>query len=242
MDTNPDPLNIWRQDLNARPIISDPHVPPASTLMGVADRLKAVANVLVTLDNDDAEERHFGIEIAGMAVSFTSKVLDHLGLGTDDLTTSFLNIKMASLAINNLLAAANGHLEEWKRAAPIQPETTVEMVIGQDQPAEPAEADADQQTESGLNVDLDTFTVTYKGKDCFFGNVLAFWLLERLNWSPGHYIHLDTLKSDVWHDEDTRDKAVQRQISTIRSLLRKAEIDGIVIDGRVKSHYRLTLR
>jgi hypothetical protein len=112
-------LEIWRHDLDARPIINDPHVPPASTLAGVVDRLTAVANVLATLDNGHAEERQFGLDVVGMAVIFASHVLEHLGRGTYDLLPSFLNIKMASLAINNGWRRIEGNRfgRQWKGTA-----------------------------------------------------------------------------------------------------------------------------
>jgi hypothetical protein len=241
-----DALTIWRHDLDPRPIINDPYVPPTSTLAGMADRLAAVAKVLATLDNEKSEERLFGLEVAGMAVSFACKVLQHLGLETPNSSPALLNLKMAALVVQNLLAAVNGHLEDRQRAVHAQPEAAAEMVIAPAQPAAAAEGAADQQPAptkaAGLIIDPNTFTVSYKGQDGFFGNVLAFRLLTRLAESPGVYVALNILKWDVWADEDISDARVQRQISTIRKRLREAEIEGIEIDQKQPHCCRLILR
>jgi hypothetical protein len=254
MATNPpnrptDRLAVWRHNLDARPILADPHVPPASTLAGMADRLTAVSKMLATLSDDRPEERDFGVAVAGMAADFACKVLDHLGFGCDDDPLSaFLNLKMAEAALTNLRAAVNGHLEDWRRGFrdQAQSETTAEMAIGPERPAAAPEGAARQQTEpaaaSGLIIAPDTFTVTYKGKPGFFGNSVAFRLLARLAESPGIYVALNILKWDVWHDEDISDGRVQRQISNIRTLLRHAEIEGVEIDGEQPQRYRLILR
>jgi hypothetical protein len=96
-------------------------------------------------------------------------------------------------------------------------------------------------TASRLIIDRSTFTVSYKGRPCSLGNTLAFRLIERFAKSPGTYIHLDTVKIEVWNDEYAEDEAVQRQISTLRKKLKKAGIKNI-IETEVGGYYRLMSR
>jgi hypothetical protein len=241
-----DSLEIWRHDLDPTAILADPHVPLASTLMDVADRLAAVSNVLATLSDDRPDEKEFGVAVAGMAVQFAVEVLQHLGQEISGPELSLINIKMASLAINNLLAAVDGHLADWQGAAPTQTETTAEMVIGP-QHLSAATAAADQQTDpakvAGLTIDRNTFTVWYKGTPCTLGNRKPFQVLERLAKSEGVCVHYDELVKDVWKNKAVSDEAVQRQISTLRIKLRTAGIKGIEIDGKSNpGHYMLILR
>jgi DNA-binding response OmpR family regulator len=93
----------------------------------------------------------------------------------------------------------------------------------------------------GLLIDHGTFSISYKGRPCDLGNTMAFNLIARLNKSPGNYIHLDTLKQDVWNGKEISDEAVQRQISTLRQKLRAAGIKGIEFQSQ-RDCYRLMLR
>lgn len=87
-----------------------------------------------------------------------------------------------------------------------------------------------------------TFCITWRGKTCFLGNNLLFWLFRRLLQSSGLYVsHLDLL-DDVWRG--------QRQSSTVRGVakrLRDRLIDAdmadlaAAIDGSVSGHYGLML-
>ena len=106
-------LQYWQHYLDPSPILGDPHVPLPSTLMGVADRLNAVLGLLGTLSDEQAEEKNHGVAVAGMAVGFAMKVLRHLGLGDDSPAPSPANLKMAKLALDNLLATVEFYLEAW---------------------------------------------------------------------------------------------------------------------------------
>jgi hypothetical protein len=122
----PDPLAIWRHDLDPKPILNYPLRRPGSTLMGVEHRLGAVQNFLGTLDANHPDE---GVMIATLAVAFTFSVLGFLGLEDNDgPTPPITNLGMARLAIANLRATVRSHLEAWQRAAyqdDDEPEATV---------------------------------------------------------------------------------------------------------------------
>ena len=98
------------------------------------------------------------------------------------------------------------------------------------------------QNDNGLAIDHGTFSVHYKGKTCYLGNSFAFRLIERLNMNPGIFIHLDTLKQDVWGTKNINDEALQKQASILRCKLKSSGIEDVMIDGSQHLHYRLILQ
>jgi len=90
--------------------------------------------------------------------------------------------------------------------------------------------------------DVTTFSITWRGKPCFLGNTLLFWLFERFAQSLNRYVaHVDLL-DDVWRTE--------RQGSTIRGVAKRlrdrltaADMADLAaaIDGSVSGYYGLIL-
>ncbi len=90
--------------------------------------------------------------------------------------------------------------------------------------------------------DATTFSVEWRGRTCFLGNTLLFWLFERLARSPNRYVaHVDLL-DDVWRSE--------RESSTIRGVAKRlrdrlvaADMEELAaaIDGSVSGYYGLIL-
>jgi DNA-binding response OmpR family regulator len=95
-----------------------------------------------------------------------------------------------------------------------------------------------------LIVDRDTFSVRYRGLECFLGFTMDFLLLERFQRSRGIYLSIRTLMQDVWPLGKVIDDAtVQKTVSNLRKKLKAKELsDKIVIDGSQRGHYRLVLR
>jgi hypothetical protein len=216
-------LQYWQHHLDPGPILGDPHVPLPSTLMGVADSLGAVLGLLTTLSDERPEEKEYGVAVAGLAVGFALKVLRHLGLGDDSPAPSLLNLKMAQLVLNNLLATVEFSIAEWRQGL-------------RDQDHEESTASPE-----GLVIDPGNFSVTYKGKTCELGNRMGFRLIQRLSTARGTYLSLTTLVQDVWHGKAVSDEAVQKQVSTLRTKLRAAGIEGVAFESQPQS-YRLVLR
>jgi hypothetical protein len=111
-------------------------------------------------------------------------------------------------------------------------------------PAAPAPAASKAETAPsprGLTVDPETFEARYGERACFLGNNIEFRLLVRLNRKPGYFVSINSLRDDVWHEEDTEKNTIQRTISNLRRKLCKAEMSELVIDGSEKDHYRLVL-
>ena len=86
-----------------------------------------------------------------------------------------------------------------------------------------------------------TFSVGWKGRWEWFGNRLTYRLLKRLCKRPGHYVHFDDLKQEVWNDDFTNDSAISRQASHLRNKLREVGFQGIEIDGSQKHCLRVVL-
>jgi hypothetical protein len=90
--------------------------------------------------------------------------------------------------------------------------------------------------------DATTFCAVWRGKTCFLGNTLLFWLFDRLARTPGRYVsHVDLLE-EVWRSK--------RESSTIRGVakrLRDRLVDAgmadlaSAIDGSVTGYYGLKL-
>ena len=195
--------------------------------------------------------------VAKLAVDYAFRLLDHLKLEDNDgPEVPITNLEMGRLVIGNLLAAVRAHLVDMRTFAALQDDDDLEKLVA-DAPAPSGgwetedapttsggshTADAAAQS-SGLEIDSNTFTVRYKkGKPCLLGNKRMFHLLKRLAKAPGIYISIKILIDDVWHGKEVSDEAVQRQVSTLRTVLKAKGIDGIEINGSQQGHYRLILR
>lgn len=90
--------------------------------------------------------------------------------------------------------------------------------------------------------DVTTFNVVWRGKTCFLGNTLLFWLFARLARTPNHYVAHADLLEEVWR--------AKRESSTIRGVakrLRDRLVDSDMadlasaIDGSVTGYFGLKL-
>lgn len=92
-----------------------------------------------------------------------------------------------------------------------------------------------------LVVDEKTFTAYFAGKDCFLGNTMEFWVLARLNQTPGVYVSYNDFRDDVWKNDQTENNTIQRTISNLRRKLRDKHMTEVQINGQEKGHYQLVL-
>jgi len=91
----------------------------------------------------------------------------------------------------------------------------------------------------GFIVDSNTFEVKLGAGRCFLGNTNEFHLLARLLKARGHYLSVQTLRTEVWNDENTEKNTIQKTVSNLRRKLHNAEIKQVTIDGSQRDHYRL---
>ncbi len=92
-----------------------------------------------------------------------------------------------------------------------------------------------------LVLDEESFEARLGNRSCLLGNTFEFRLLARLNRRLGRYIHIDTLREDVWQDRQTAKNTIQRTVSNLRRKLHDAGLVGVLIDGSQRGHYGLLL-
>jgi len=216
-----------------------PHAPVLSSLMEAADKLVAAKGFLDGLSSEVEAEREQGLFVAALAIDYGLKMLEHFGLVDGPNPPMPASLSQAQQAVGNLLSyvCENIRLEQMVRSDADDDDT-----LGDDAASEKPKDDK-QASEDALTftVDKDTFTVSYRGKRLFLGNVREFWLLERLNRCPGNYLNTITLMEDVWNDIDAEKSTVQKTVSNLRKKLKKAGFEGVVIDGEQADHYALKL-
>ena len=149
----------------------------------------------------------------------------------------------SAVAMRNGVALADGDL--------VVPGDVIEFVrhraseksresLHQEAADEPA---SDSDIHDDTKLVLSNFSVKYKGQECFLGNHKPFAILERLNRTPKDFVSLETLRQDIWGVIDlVDDETIQKHVSNLRKKLEKAGVDGIVIDGEQRGHYRLVLK
>jgi len=82
-----------------------------------------------------------------------------------------------------------------------------------------------------LIMDFSTMTLRYGEQGPFrIDDSLKFRLLHRLSSRPGVYVHLDTLKRDVWRDEYVSDETVNRQARFAREALEQLPLPTVTLD------------
>lgn len=225
----------WRRQFA---LLIFPNATAMSSLLETAEKLEAAAGFLEGLSPDVEAEREQGMFVASLAIDYALKVLDYFGLVDGDDPPMPVNLVQAKQAVGNLLAWVRENIQFGRMAAgEVEDDDTPSDVLEVDEsPAEEASAGPFK-----LIVDEGTFTVSYRGKECFLGNTKPFWLLERLSRSRGTYIGTETLVEDVWHDQHVSQDTIHKTVSNLRKSLRKAGVEGVGIDGSQAGHFTVIL-
>lgn len=95
---------------------------------------------------------------------------------------------------------------------------------------------------NGLTINLDRFTVTYQGEECFLGSTILFSLFRRLATRPGIWISFNALIDEVWKDDMTETTTVGRTIRRLRHELMTAGVTGIVIQNPKSMKHHATMK
>lgn len=92
-------------------------------------------------------------------------------------------------------------------------------------------------------IDVSTFCVVYRGKRCFLGNTLPFWLLDVLAQQVNRYISYEQLLADVWHVQRRSNEAIRNVAQILKRKLREAGLRELAasVDGHNRGHYGLIL-
>ena len=85
-------------------------------------------------------------------------------------------------------------------------------------------------------------SIRWRGKSCFLGNTMPFWLFERLARRPNQYFSYEQLLDEVWKGPRTF-SAIRSVVKVLRKKLALAGMDDLAdaIDGSVSRHYGLML-
>jgi hypothetical protein len=234
MSANEDFLKKFRPHFDPKPYIGHPCLPPISTMQEVEDKLVDALGVLEAVEGDDEAGKQTGLAVATMAIDFGSKVLGYLGVIDGSPTPKPLNIQMAQAGLSNLIneikERVDQHYYEMKMQAEDEEKTDLSNFVEEqpDSASKPSFAE-------------ESFSVEWQGDLIKLGNTKMYHLFKRLCQNPGNYVHIDTLRQDVWGDSDVSDEGVQKQISSLRLTLEEANFKNIEFDGREPKHYRLIL-
>ncbi len=106
--------------------------------------------------------------------------------------------------------------------------------------AEVAPLVAQENDPAAFVVDQDRFEVRCGPARCFLGNTKEFHLLVRLFQARAQFLSIQTLRTDVWRDDDTEKSTIQRTVSNVRRKLRNEKFENVEIDGSQRDYYRLT--
>lgn len=90
--------------------------------------------------------------------------------------------------------------------------------------------------------DEETFCVTWRGRNCFLGNTLLFWLFHRLAQSVNRYVaHVD-LMDEVWKG-DRETSTIRGVVKRLRDRLSASGMKDLAsaVDGSVAGYYGLML-
>lgn len=99
------------------------------------------------------------------------------------------------------------------------------------------------RTDDHPYVDISTFCVVHRGRRCFLGNTLPFWLLGVLAQQANRYVSYEQLLADVWHAQRRSNEAIRNVAQILKQKLRHAGLRDLAaaIDGRNRGHYGLIL-
>jgi len=234
--TDDDFKSLWQTEFAP---MFHPHMPLRSTLIELSDKLDGAAGFLGTLSSDDATEKQRGLFVAGLAVNYANKLLEHFHLLDGSPKYVPTGLRESQKVIENLQAFAMQQLEQDRQAQEADDGDTQRQAMLSDAAAT---SDSDAiDAENDYVVDEGTFTVWYRGRECFFGNGIPFKIINYLNSQRrGTFVTEGKLMDDVWADDVPMRDALQRQISIIRSKLKGENIEGIEIEN-TPGAYRLKI-
>ncbi len=99
-----------------------------------------------------------------------------------------------------------------------------------------------ERNRKSIIVDFESMTLTCLDQGPYaIDKTMRFRLLNRLAVRPNFYVHIDTLKRDVWKDELVDDETVNRTARRLRETLKKMQIEGVELKTS-NGNWALTLR
>jgi DNA-binding response OmpR family regulator len=240
-----------------------PYLPMLETLIEMEGRLAGAAGYLENLEAHDQKQASRGVAVAGMAVEYADKLLDHFGLwdGAGPVPKP-VNLGQARSMVNNLLdfvreqivlgrMAMKSDEDEGEYAdqtpavpaqgSPLSGEQQLGAVSG---PEEGTAVVTSQPAVTGQKpiIHEGTFEVEWRKVKCFLGNTMEFKVFVHLARRPGFYYSHDNLQADIWGDDRLVSKGtIQKTISNLKKKI-AAKFSDLEIDGTQRGCYALKLR
>ena len=238
LDLDPE-LTAWRKSLS--PCIHQ-HLPLASTLNEIQEKLSGVQGFLGTLNHADPREFAYAVKVGEMAANYAHELLVHFGLTySDDPAPSPINPMQAQFVVSNLqgivqefiLLHQDSLLKNYDGdiVKPVGDLITTDICI--------LPTSSPSKKNPVLIVDRDTFSVQWHGLTCRLGNTNEFKVIEFLNTKVEKFIASSDLIDAVWNG-DAEFANLQKAVSNLRRKLQVAGMDGIIING-IGGHYLLNL-
>ena len=238
LDLEPE-LTAWRKSLS--PCIHQ-HLPLASTLNEILDKLAGVQGFLGTLNHANPREFAFAVMVGEMAANYAHKLLVHFGLTySDDPAPPPINPMQAQFVVSNLqgivqefILLHQDSLVKNYDGDIVKPgvdliNTDISILSA---PLLPDETNI-------LKIDRDTFSVYLSDLTLKLGYTNEFKVLEVLNKNFGLFVSHSKIIEEVW-DNQGESTNIQRAVSNLRRKLKDAGMNQVLINAE-NGHYALSL-
>ena len=211
-----DPLTSWKNKFDQ--IILTPWSPFKSTLQDLNAILNEVSGYVSTLSSNDQKQLKLAMEITNLATICFDETLNHFPDecgGETIITPPPQNLEQSLLVLENMQIAILKFLY-------------------------PTHLSNENLPRNELEIDENTFTVTFDGHSCHLGNKNIFKILQHLNKHIATNVPVKELKTAVWGQRKVLDSTLQRTISDLRNKLKEDGVK-ITIQAKIKGHYSMTL-
>jgi hypothetical protein len=238
LDLEPE-LTAWRKSLS--PCIHQ-HLPLASTLNEIQDKLAGVQGFLGTLNHANPREFAYAVKVGEMAANYAHELLVHFGLTySDDPAPSPINPMQAKFVVSNLqgivqefILLHQDSLVKNYDGDIVKPgvdliNTDISILSA---PLLPDETNV-------LKIDRDTFSVYLSDLTLKLGYTNEFKVLEVLNKNFGLFVSHSKIIEEVW-DNQGESTNIQRAVSNLRRKLKDAGMNQVLINTE-NGHYMLSL-
>lgn len=238
LDLEPE-LTAWRKSLS--PCIHQ-HLPLASTLNEIQDKLAGVQGFLGTLNHANPREFAFAVKVGEMAANYAHKLLVHFGLTySDDPAPPPINPMQAQFVVSNLQGIVQEFILLHQDSLVKNYDGDIVKpgvdLINTDISILSAPLIPDET--SVLKIDRDTFSVYLSDLTLKLGYTNEFKVLEVLNKNFGLFVSHSKIIEEVW-DNQGESTNIQRAVSNLRRKLKDAGMNQVLINAE-NGHYSLSL-
>jgi hypothetical protein len=211
-----DPLTSWKNKFDQ--LILAPWSPFKSTLKDLNDILNEASDYVSTLNPNDQKQLKLTIEIINLATICFDETLNHFPTecsGETIITPPPQNLEQSLLVLEKMQIVI------------------LKLLY-------PYASSNENLAKNKVEINENTFTVTFDGHSCHLGNKNIFKILQHLNKHIATNVPVKELKTAVWGQLRIQDNTLQKTISDLRNKLKEDGVK-ITIQSNIKGHYSLTL-